>query len=555
MLRRLHIKNYALIEEIDLIFSPGFNVITGETGTGKSIMLKGLSLILGKRAEKEAVRNNNEKIIVEGHFQIKEEDFKNLFESLDLDFDPHTIIRREITPSGKSRAFVNDTPVLLDTLEMLGNKLIDIHSQHQQLLLQKKSFRFDFIDSMAENGALRETYRKTLLKYRQAKEKLQQLQLEKKQLEASADYRNFQLREMETLDWELDYDEVEQRLKNFQNQEEIILKLNEAIQLLEDENAGIMERFRQLQNLLTSLASYDRNLEQLHERTVNLMPELQELNFDLQNIAETYRWMDLGEKEKWEAALNHYYALLQKHKVNSKTELKALYDRWIAESNDSSLLDERIANLETEIRTLREELEKSADNLHERRKKILPETEKIMQSLLAGLGMENSWIRIRLIPKNEFDEFGKADLDILLSPDKGKTFGDIRKIASGGEMSRIMLVIKYLISQKKRLPTIVFDEIDTGVSGEVARQTAHLLSEMSRKMQIISITHLPQMAVQGDKHFKVFKNEIKGKVVSEVKELTNEERIREIAEMIEGKPPSPSALEHAAHLLKKTIKS
>ncbi len=549
MLESLHIKNYALIDQMQMEFSPDLNVITGETGTGKSIMIKGLSLILGKRADKDAIRNKNEKIIVEGHFRLNEKELKPLFDHLDLDFDKHTIIRREITPSGKSRAFVNDTPVRLDDLEKIGEKIIDIHSQHQQILLQRKDFQFDFIDSLSNNLDLRNRYAGLLYEFRENRKELEKWKMHKQQLLANEDYRRFQLNELASLNWDLDLDKAELQLKNFQNQEEILIKLNEAIQLLDDDNFGIIERFRQVKNTMENLSGFDKRLEELHTRTENLFPELGELSYDIHQLFEEFQLMDTSEKEKLEREINRFFELMQKHRVNTKEELKALYDKWQSEQSDLSLVDEKIKFLHHKTDELQNQLKKLSRQLHEKRLKSIPEIENLMHKFMADLGMENSRIKIHLTPGDTFDRFGTDELQILLSPDKGKTFGQINKIASGGEISRIMLIIKYLISQKKHLPAIIFDEIDAGVSGEIARKMARLIEKMSGHMQVIVITHLPQMAVKGSRHFKVLKEEINGQIVSGIKELRKNERIHEIAEMLEGKPPSASALEHAAHLL------
>jgi len=549
MLERLYIQNYALIDRMNMEFSPGMNVITGETGTGKSIMLKGLSLILGKRAEKDAIRRPDKKIIVEGHFRIDAYGLEKLFDQYDLDYEPVTVIRREITPSGKSRAFVNDTPVRLDTLEDITSHLIDIHSQHQQLLLRNKQFRFDFVDALSGTREKRETFRRKLHEYRRLREKKERLTEEKNRLAAMADYRAYQLAELEQIDWDTDWDEAEQKLQSFQHQEEILEKLGLARQMLENENYGLLENFRQFKQILSSLASYDKELESLSERAENLMPELNEFLYDLQHLTGKYEWMDMQEKQALETALNRLYDLMRKHQVQTPAELQALYEQWKNENDNFTQLDDEIAETERRIQALEKELETLADQLHRQRAEHIPHIEQQLNDLIAELGMEHSRLKWELTPAETFNEFGKDELKLYLSPDKGKTFGDVTKIASGGELSRIMLAIKYMFSRHFHLPTLVLDEIDAGISGNIARKMASLLQEMSRHMQLIVITHLPQTAAQGDKHFKVFKEEHEGEIISRIKELTPEERIREIAEMVEGKPPSASAMEHAKFLL------
>jgi len=549
MLERLFIRNYALIDEMDMAFSPHLNVITGETGTGKSIMLKGLGLILGKRAEKDAIRHPDKKIVVEGEFDIRPYHLQETFEKLDLDWEPHTIIRREITPAGKSRAFVNDTPVRLETLEQLGQKLVDIHSQHQHLLLQDKNFRYDFLDAMAGSREIRTQYGELLKTYREIEKTLARLQEQKEKWEQSYDYRQYQLSEMEKIDWERDWEEAENQLKKFEHQEEILAKWQELKHLFENETGGILDLFRQAKNILSSIARYDEGWEELARRTESLLPELSELFYDIENQGEQYVFLDINEKQRLETELNRLYDLMRKHRVNTPEELHRLYLQWQSERTDFSKLEEEIAGMEEKLKQTASQLDALAEKLHTAREKILPEIEEQINTLLHALGMPHSIFKIVLERTDEWNEWGKNKVTFLLSPDKGKTFGEVKKIASGGELSRLMLAIKYLLSQKKRLPTIVFDEIDAGISGEVARKTAAMLHEMSRNMQLIVVTHLPQTAVKGDKHFKVFKTEKDGQIGSTVKTLSPEERIYEIAEMIEGKPPSNSAVQHARHLL------
>ncbi len=549
MLTRLFIKNYALIDRMDIEFAPGLNVITGETGTGKSIMLKGLGLILGKRAEKAAIRDENKKIIVEGHFDISGLNLKPLFDELDLDWEKTSIIRREISPSGKSRAFVNDTPVRLDTLEQIASRLVDIHSQHQHLLLQDKNFRFTFIDTLAGHEKIVEEFQKKRKEYSETVKKKTKLLSQKQQLQQSADYRNFQIRELEQIDWNTNWEELENQLKTYENQSEILEKLQKAIHLLENENFGIFEQFRELRNLLSDLSAYNPRLSDLSERFENLFVELQEINLEISGNLQEFEMLDIHEKEKIEQTLNHLYKLMLKHQVQTPGELQKLYEKWIEEENDFSRLDMEIENLSKQEEKLYREMESLSNRLRKGRLQIIPLLERELNKLLAELGMEHSRVKFELTP-TDFNDFGTDNIKFLLSSDKGKTFGEVRKIASGGEMSRLMLAIKYLLSKKKQLPTIIFDEIDAGISGEIARKMSNLMEEMSRNLQIITITHLPQTAVKGKKHFKVFKKESGGRVHSGIKELNKEERIKEIAEMIEGKPPSESALKHAEHLLK-----
>jgi len=549
MLERLYIQNYALIDKMDVGFGPGLNVITGETGAGKSIMLKGLGLILGKRADKDAIRTKERKIVVEGTFLLPDDELKPLFDRLDLDWEPQTVLRREVTPSGKSRAFVNDTPVRLETLEEVGRRLVDIHSQHQQQLLQSRSFRFDIIDRWGGLASLREQYRQAWRQWQKAQQQWEDLHKRKEQLQAMAEYRAYQVAELEQIDWDTDWDEAERKLKSFENQEEILEKLHQSLVLAQEENFGVADRIRQIIQLLSGVERFDDRIRRLKEQWEEILPQINEIVYDLENTAEEYRMMDMQEKNELEATLNRLFALMQKHRVLTPGELYERYLEWKKESEDLTQLDELLEQAARQRDEARQKTEQLANELHHKRQAVIPAFTRRLNELLEQLGMAHSRIKIELIPSEVYDAYGNEEIRFLLSPDKGRTFGELAKTASGGEMSRIMLAIKYLLASKQKWPTVIFDEIDAGISGEIARKVASMLQEMSRHMQIIVITHLPQTAAKGQTHFKVFKTEKDGTVVSSIKTLNPQERIQEIAEMIEGKSPSRHALEHARHLL------
>lgn len=549
MLKQLFIQNLALIDRLEARWHPGLNVITGETGAGKSIMLNGLSLVMGKRADSSLMRDKDRKLIVEAEFEPDRATFEPLFEAEDLDFEPETIIRREITPSGKSRAFVNDTPVRLDTLEKLAGRLVDIHSQNQNHLLGRKAFRMQLLDTLANNAGLlaryREAYRMWKIKeraYREDKEAYDRLR-------ASADYRAHQLAELEALDWEMNLEEAEERLKQFEQKERLLEDLALIKQIFEAEPQGIGARWAEARQILERWTDRNDRLAEIAAQWDLLLEQLNDTLLQLDEMADEYRWMDDSRAEELRQKISAYYTLMTKHRVQTQAQLKEMMTQWQGEQNDLSALEIRLARWRQEADEAMARMKELAAELHERRKQAVGPLTEYVESRLRQLGMEHSRLRVEVQPADQFDEWGADRVELALSSDKGKTFGPLHKIASGGEMSRLMLVFKMLIAAHEKWPTVIFDEIDAGVSGDVARQMARMIKELSRHMQVIVITHLPQMAAPADRHFKVYKETVDGQVISRIKELNRDERIREIAEMIEGKPPSESALRHAGHLL------
>jgi len=535
---------------MDLGFHPGFNVITGETGAGKSILIGGLSLILGQRASKEAMRRPDEKIVVEAVFDLKNFDIRDFFEENDLDYDDETVIRREILPSGRSRAFINDTPVLLDTLSALGNRLVDIHAQHGHLLLKNKDFLYNLLDAVAGQTETARQYRKLYTRFERISRKLQSLEEQKARLIAEADYRRFQLKELQELDWDLDFDEAEQIVKQKENREKILETLQEIEFLIDNEQAGLNRQLIELTQKLHFLAKFDNHASAWADRTEAFETEIRELQFDLQRLADTFSLLDEEKMKHIENQYDKFQSLLFKHRLQTKEDLLALKNQWEREVNGVEALDAESEELRNEIKQLDKQLNEESAKLLQGRKQAAKKLAVEIEKHIKELGMEHSRIRINVLPSEDRNKYGRDSIEFLLSSDKGQTFGPVASRASGGEMSRIMLVIKFIMSKNAALPTIIFDEIDAGISGEIARKTASLLKQMSRHMQVVSITHLPQTAATGDKHFKVFKTESRGMVTSEIKALSPEERLTEIAEMIEGKPPSETALQHARTLLK-----
>ena len=548
MLKSLEINNYALIQHTALDFGKGLTIITGETGAGKSILLGGLSLILGKRVQAGLLKNTDKKTIVEAVFSVAHYQLKNIFEQEDLDYESETIIRREITPAGKSRAFVNDTPARLDSLQNITNRLIDIHSQHQTLELNEKSFQFDLIDSVAGIEALLGLYRDDYKQYNETAKEIALLKAQLESAEKELEYKRFQLEELENLKLDsIDADDLEAQLKRLDHIEEIKLVLSEGIAKIDDDEMGLTEALISLRNAFHRIASFGKSYEELANRLESLQVEIQDISLEINNLYELTAY-NPAEKESLQNTYDKLQGLLIKHQVQDIAQLIALRNQLADEVTDLSNLQERIAQKETQLTDLDAKLNDLARKIHQKRAQAAEKLVQQIENVLQKLSMKNTRLRINVALQNEFFVNGKDTLEFLISSDAGKHYGNIKHIASGGELSRIMLAIKTILSRYKKLPSIIFDEIDSGVSGEVAQNIADVLKYLSQNMQVIVITHLPQIAVAGDKHYKVFKTQ-KGDIETQVKVLNQEERIIEIAEMLEGKSPSASALEHARHLL------
>lgn len=548
MLQNLYLKNYALIDKINLSFGNGLTIITGETGAGKSILLGGLELIRGKRAQQGLLKDMSQKSIVEAGFAIAPYHLESLFEAEDIDFEPETIIRRELLPNGKSRAFINDSPARLETLSRLSEQLLDIHSQHQTLELNQKSFQFELLDAVAGNAKVLNTYKNIYKRFLELKKSLQELSVKLMYAEKELDYKKFQLDELQEFKLDdIDYDFLEQQVKKIDHQEVINRVLNEAIQKLDDENLGILPQIIALKSGFNKISSYSEKFQQLSQRFESLHWEIQDVVDEINRQIEG----DAFNPAEQERLQNQYAAinkLLLKHQVLSLDDLIHLRDKLLVDVTDLSSLQEQIRETESQLQKVEKELLETAHKIHQNREKAIPKLIRQIEELLQELSMEHTQLKIMLTPAKDFLPNGQDELQFQISSDKGQHFGDLKHIASGGELSRLMLAVKTVLSKYKKLPTLIFDEIDTGISGEVAQNMADVLKKLSQNMQVIVITHLPQIAVKGDTHFKVFKTTDKG-VNTQVRLLSDEERVYEIAEMLEGKPPSDSALQHARHLL------
>ena len=549
MITALSINNFALIEKLSIDFSKGFSIITGETGAGKSILLGALGLVLGKRADLSSLKNKEEKCIIEAHFDIANYQLQPFFEANDLDYEDDTILRREILPSGKSRAFINDTPVTLQELQDLSEYLIDVHSQHQTQELSEDQFQFQIIDAVASNQEMVSHYTSVLKRYKKDKSELEQLNKMLQSIVKEQDYNAFLLEELQTASLQIgDQLELESQFEQLNNVEFIKENLGKAIVLADDEPFGVLNSLQEMRNSLQKLAPFSESYQTIYERMDSTYIEIKDAVQELQALADSV----LHDPEQLEAVqqkLQTVYALQKKHQVASVSELLEI-QKGLEKKVDS------LSELEAAINALEEQLQKSATTLdgyateiHSKRVKAIPVLIEKWTEILSQLGMPNVRFKIDLNLNSGYLSNGKDELQFLLSANKGTDFGLLKKVASGGELSRIMLATKAILADYSQLPTIIFDEIDTGVSGEIAHKMGEIMKAMSTNMQVFAITHLPQIAAKGATHFKVFKSTLGENTITELKVLKEKERVLEIAQMLSGTDVSESALNHAKALL------
>ena len=550
MLQSLAIKNFALIEDMKVPFSKGFTIITGETGSGKSILLDALALVLGRRADLSALRNKEEKCVVEAEFAIENYALADFFHQEELDYEPLTIIRREILPSGKSRAFVNDSPVTLDVLSRLSKALIDIHSQHDTQQLSEEDFQFFLIDALAENTPLLQEYQAALKVYKQQSKKLQELKDFQENTQKEHDYNTFVLGELQEIDLEEGMqEELEAFYTQASNSETIRDNLSEAANLLAEEEQGIMTQVRELSSLFATLSSYSPQYNELYERIDAVFIELDDLSREVYDLAENVEF-DPKKLARVQKKLQKIYDLQKKHKVATVAELIAIEEALEAKVAQMENIEGDIEIAQKEADQALQTLSALAQKLHKAREKVIPTLTKSLQTSLKDLGMPNAQFQISLSPTDHYQAKGNDTLSFLFSANKGGNFGLLKKTASGGELSRIMLTIKSLLATKIALPTIIFDEIDTGVSGEIAHKMGEIMKQMSQSRQVFAISHLPQVASKGDAHIKIYKTDIEGRTTTQFQALSQEQRIEEIAQMLGGKDITDSARAHAKELLK-----
>ena len=549
MLSSISIKNYALINELHIDFSSGLSIITGETGAGKSILLGALGLVLGNRAELSTLKNTTKKCVVEAVVGIDKYNLKDFFETEDIDYEPNTILRREILPSGKSRAFVNDTPVTLSVLTLLRARLIDVHSQHQTLQVSDQQFQFQLLDAVASNDNNLTSYKSELAKYISEKKRLEEIQLAQREATLQYDYNAHLYNEL--LEAKLIEDEqelLEEKLEKINNVEEIKQNLSEALQLATDDTIGIQNLLYSLEQKLAKISMYSKEYQELSDRISSVKIELVDIIGEIETANESVDF-NPSEADQLNNRLQLIYNLQKKHYVNSISELLSIQSTLSEKVSRVENSEQLLAEQEAIVEEIANKLDIIALKISDARNKIIPKLSKQLENVLADLGMPHARFQIQNTLSENYYKNGKDVLQFLFSANKGGQYGELKKVASGGELSRVMLAIKKILSENSQLPTIIFDEIDSGVSGEISNKMAHIMSQMSQKMQVITITHLPQIAAKGNQHYKVYKEEVNNITTTNLKQLSEDERIVEIAEMLSGKNISDSALTHARELL------
>ena len=549
MLINLSIKNYALIDSLSVNFRDYLSTITGETGAGKSILLGALGLVLGKRADTSTLKDANKKCIIEAKFLISNYQLESFFEENDIDFENETIIRREISPAGKSRAFVNDTPTTLQVLQDLSEKLIDVHSQHQTMQLSDVNFQFQIIDALAGNSAKIESFKRGLKLFNQLSKELNELKKNQEAATQNYEYNLHLFEELKKSNLQPDEQEaIEQSLDKLNNIEEIKLNLSEAQELALSEEIGLQTLLNSFVANLNRIESYSNEYAALYDRVLSVKIEFDDITGEIEKFNENVDFDPL-ELQKLNDRLQLIYNLQKKHNVTTVAELLQKQEEISVKVDEVVNSSASILEKEKEINSVAERIDTLAKLIFQDREKAIPILILKLENSLENLGMENTRFNFVIKHTKQYFQNGKDELQLYISANKGANFGELKKIASGGELSRIMLSVKAILSEYLKLPTIIFDEIDTGVSGDVSQKMAEIMQEMSVNMQVITITHLPQIAAKGKQHYKVYKQDIENNIVTQLKELTEIERIEEIAEMLGGKEISKTAIEHAKQLL------
>ncbi|MBX2843768.1 MAG: DNA repair protein RecN [Flammeovirgaceae bacterium] len=548
MLKHLLIKNYALINQLEIDPSPSLNIITGETGAGKSIMLGAIGLLLGKRADTKALLNEEEKCIIEGEFNVSGYRLKKLFEGLDLDYDETSVIRREITPKGKSRAFINDTPVNLDTLKAISSKLVDIHSQHETLQLGSNEFQLEIIDLFAENQKHLGAYQEAFTKYRKASKTLEKLINESKEFKTAFDYNNHLLKELDDIKLEeFKQEELEKELEKLENTENIKANLNAALEYLSRTEFSVESGIKSSMAAFSHLSEFSNKYAQLSERLKSTEIEIQDIASEIES-EESELFLDQEKIQFLKDQLDQLYSLQSKHHVHTIEELISLREDLQEKVDQVINFDEKLDAAKAEKESTFKKALEVAQQLSERRKAIFNTISQNLDGLVSQLGMPNATNSIAH-QNIDLDKFGMDRVNILFSANKGIKPEELKNVASGGEFSRLMLSIKYLLAGKTQMPTIIFDEIDSGISGEIAMKVGKMMKEMGNKHQVIAISHLPQIAAKGDQHYFVYKDDSFERSVSNLKKLSSQERITELAQMIGGANPTETAFQSARELM------
>ena len=544
MLNKIFIQNYALIDHLNISLNRGLQVITGETGAGKSIILGALRLILGERADIKSIQNTENKSIIEVECLVSPK-WKPFFDEKDIDFDENTIIRREILPSGKSRAFVNDMPVTLDILKELSAKLIDIHSQFETSNLFSEEYQFKLIDGLSENKTLIVEYQKKFLDYKNLRKNLSSLEEKLRELNKDSDYKEFLLNELEEVDLDAsNIEEVQSQLELQENTEYIYENLSQVFQRVEQEELGMLDSFIYIKNKLAKVTDLSSHFLDLQERMESVFLDFEDVINELENRSESLE-IDVKPEviNNLRDKVNKMNALYAKHNVNSVAELIEIREQLSHEQNSFSDIEFEIENIKAEIENKIAEMTILAQKLSANRKKSAPKFSEKIEGLLKRLGLEKAKIEIQLSDKEDFVLFGKEGIDILFQANTGFPMKPIQTAISGGERSRVMLAVKKIIAENLELPTLILDEIDTGVSGKVADEIGKLMKEMATDMQLIVITHLAQVASKGNNNYKVLKQDVDGRTKSTIIPLSKEEKLLEIAQLLSGEKITEAALE------------
>ena len=548
MLTKILIKNFTLIDSLEIDFLSGFTTVTGDTGSGKSILLNALSLIIGKRGSQNLLKDNSKKCILEAEFDLKNFNIKKIFDNNSLDYYEETILRREILPNGKSRSFINDSPVNLELLRTLGEKLIDIHTQHQSLANANNNFFFSLIDSLAEQQNIVKNFNEVLQNFNDDVNQLEKLKRLNTSLNNDNDYFLYLYNELEDANLiEGEQEEIENKFRLLKNAENINSNFSEIHNILFSGD-GIENKIYSVNNYLENISKYTSEYDDVQNRLKSILLELSDIQSELDN-PNIELFDNLTQAGELEARLNLIYNLQKKHSINSISELLEKKDKLKDQLNKSGDIEIDIKELEKSIKKKELFLNELSKKISNSRKKILPKLKLDLESLLSNLGMKNSSFKFNISNAIKFNQFGSDEIEVLFSANKGIEHDSLFKVASGGELSRILLSIKYILSTNLNLPTMIFDEIDTGVSGEISNCMANMMLEMSKNMQIIAITHLPQVAAKGNQQLNVYKKNQLNTTSTYVKLLSNNERIDQIARMLAGDKISDSALLHAKQLL------
>ena len=550
MLKSLFIQNFVLIDSLDICFNPGFSVITGETGAGKSIILGALSLVLGQRADGKSIKQGADKCVIEAVFDVSKYQLEPFFLGNDLEYDPEScILRRELYASGKSRAFVNDSPVPLAILKELGTKLIDIHSQHQNLLLGDNRFQLRVVDVMAENEILLILYKKEYTRYQGLRKALSALKERAAQSKQEEDYIRFQLDQLEEANLQPnEQEELEQEQETLSHAEEIKSSLYRVSSCLDGEEQGVVSLLKESLSSMDALERYFPRAKEIAERLRSAYIDLNDLASEMEGMIEDVEFNP--DRLAWvNERLDTLYALQQKHRVSSVDDLIALRDQFRAQLMDIESFDEQIAALEKQVQDAYKELLQQAAVLSEQRKVAAVAFAQQLVQMVAPLGMPHTRFQVEVVPRKEPESDGMDEIRFLFSANKSMALQPVAQTASGGEISRLMLCIKAMIAGFTALPTIIFDEVDTGVSGDIADKMGHIMQDLGSKMQVFAITHLPQIAAQGEAHYFVYKEDVKGRTLTRIRPLDKEERIREVARMLSGSALTEASLANAKDLL------